>query len=100
MASSVPSEAAGFSSAGVTITKRRNRLKGDVVEALQVLKGAYREDFFPTYLSMALEEKLAAEEEEEEKLINEVDAEAKELELDDDCKLDANVSDDDFSQLT
>ncbi|KDQ50976.1 hypothetical protein JAAARDRAFT_104503, partial [Jaapia argillacea MUCL 33604] len=37
MATSVSSERA-FSSAGITITKRRNRLKGDIVEALQALK--------------------------------------------------------------
>ena len=37
MASSVSSERA-FSSAGITISKRRNRLKGDIVEALQFLK--------------------------------------------------------------
>ena len=37
MASSVSSEWA-FSAAGITIGKRRNRLKGDVVEALQCLK--------------------------------------------------------------
>ena len=61
MASSVPSEAA-FSSTGITIVKWHNRLKGDVIEALQVLKGAYREDLFPTYPSMALEQKLASEE--------------------------------------
>lgn len=43
MASSVSSERA-FSSSAITITKRRNRLKGDVVEALQVLKAALRSD--------------------------------------------------------
>ena len=43
MASSVASERA-FSSAGITVTKCRNRLKHDIVEALQVLKGALRED--------------------------------------------------------
>jgi hypothetical protein len=37
MSSSVSSERA-FSSAGITISKRRNRLKSDIVEALQVLK--------------------------------------------------------------
>ncbi|KZV84443.1 hypothetical protein EXIGLDRAFT_569214, partial [Exidia glandulosa HHB12029] len=37
MSSSVSAERA-FSSAGLTITKRRNRLKGDIVEALQVIK--------------------------------------------------------------
>lgn len=43
MASSVSSERA-FSSAGLTITKLRNRLKGDVVEATQTLKFAIRTD--------------------------------------------------------
>jgi hypothetical protein len=37
MASSVSSERA-FSSAGITISKRRNCLKGDIIEALQCLK--------------------------------------------------------------
>ena len=37
MSSSVSSERA-FSAAGITIGKRRNRLKGDIVEALQCLK--------------------------------------------------------------
>lgn len=43
MASSVSSERA-FSSAGITISKRRNRLKGDIVEALQGLKCMIRHD--------------------------------------------------------
>ena len=43
MASSVLSERA-FSSAALTITKRQNRLKGDVVEALQVMKCLLRHD--------------------------------------------------------
>lgn len=43
MASSVSSERA-FSSAGITISKRRNRLKGDIVEALQFLKVFFRSD--------------------------------------------------------
>lgn len=43
MASSVSSERA-FSSAGLTISKRRNRLKGDIVEALQCLKCMYHND--------------------------------------------------------
>jgi hypothetical protein len=43
MASSVSSERA-FSSAGITISKRRNRLKGDIVEALQCMKMIYRSD--------------------------------------------------------
>ena len=43
MGSSVSSERA-FSSAGITITKRRNRLKGDIVEALQFIKCLLRKD--------------------------------------------------------
>ena len=43
MASSVSSERA-FSAAGITISKCRNRLKGDIVEALQCLKCLYRQD--------------------------------------------------------
>jgi len=41
MATSVSSKHA-FSAAGITISKRRNRLGGDVVEALQFLKCFYR----------------------------------------------------------
>ncbi|KAJ7813434.1 hypothetical protein B0H13DRAFT_1665456, partial [Mycena leptocephala] len=33
-----------FSLAGITISKRRNRLKADIVEALQVLKCMIRRD--------------------------------------------------------
>lgn len=44
MASSVSSERAFFS-AGITISKCRNRLKGDIVEALQFLKCFIRRDF-------------------------------------------------------
>ena len=43
MASSVLSEQA-FSAAGITISKRHNRLKGDIVEALQCLKCLYHQD--------------------------------------------------------
>jgi hypothetical protein len=43
MSSSVSSERA-FSQGGITITKRRNRLKGDIVEALQCLKCLLRSD--------------------------------------------------------
>jgi hypothetical protein len=43
MASSVSSERV-FSSAGIIISKRRNRLKGDIVEALQFLKCIIRRD--------------------------------------------------------
>ena len=43
MASSVSSERS-FSAAGITISKRRNRLKEDIVEALQCLKCMFHED--------------------------------------------------------
>jgi hypothetical protein len=43
MASSVSSERA-FSSAGITLSKRRNRLQADIVEALQFLKCIYHCD--------------------------------------------------------
>ena len=43
MATSVSSERA-FSAAGIMISKRRNRLGGDIVEALQFLKCFYRRD--------------------------------------------------------
>ena len=69
MASSVSSEHA-FSAAALTITKRRNRLKGDIVEAIQVLHMLYNHDlmFHEPAPSSALELEL-----EEEK--NAVDAE-------------------------
>jgi hypothetical protein len=43
MSSSVSSERA-FSQGGITISKRRNCLKGDIVEALQCIKCAIRHD--------------------------------------------------------
>ena len=43
MATSVSSERA-FSAAALTITKHRNRLKADIVEALQVLRMLYNRD--------------------------------------------------------
>ena len=56
MASSVSSERA-FSSAGITISKRRNRLKGDIVEALQFLKCLIRRDLiFQTQPSTYLDD--------------------------------------------
>lgn len=59
MASLVSSERA-FSQGGITISKRRNRLKGDIVEALQCLKCAIRHDllFQEAAPSSAVEEEL------------------------------------------
>jgi hypothetical protein len=57
MASSVSSERS-FSSAGITISKRRNRLKGDIVEALQCLKCLYHNELiFREVLTSAQVEK-------------------------------------------
>jgi hypothetical protein len=63
MASSVSSECA-FSSAGITISKRRNRLKGDIVEALQILKCLFHHDliFREVLRSAAIEKELDGEE--------------------------------------
>ena len=43
MSSSVSSERA-FSQGGITISKHRNQLKGDIIEALQCLKCAIRHE--------------------------------------------------------
>ncbi len=56
MASSVSSESA-FSGAGITITKCRNRLEGDIVEALQCLKALIHQDnLFREYTTAGEEE--------------------------------------------
>jgi hypothetical protein len=56
MVSSVSSERA-FSSAGITICKRRNRLDADIVEALQCLKSIILQDLMVRdFLSIAEEE--------------------------------------------
>ena len=83
MASSVSSERA-FSSSGITISKRRNRLKGDIVEALQVLKCAIRTDLLVRLPmpSSLLEKELEEEEACEEELGNEVAAALKKGEED------------------
>ena len=63
MASSVSSERAS-SSAGITISKCRNRLKGIIVEALQCLKCLYHNDLIFREVIMALEETLDMEKDE------------------------------------
>ena len=55
MGSSVSSERA-FSAAGITISKRRNRLKGDIVEALEFLKSLYVRDLIFRDLPTAVAE--------------------------------------------
>ena len=57
MVLSVSSERA-FSAAGITISKRRNRLQGDIVEALECIKCLiYQDLLFREVLNMAQEEK-------------------------------------------
>jgi hypothetical protein len=75
MASSVSSERA-FSSAGLTITKRRSRLKGDIVEALQVLKCKIKGSAIMRSAaepSLAREEDLESKEAEEDNAMTEVE---------------------------
>ena len=55
MASSVSSESA-FSAAGITISKRRNRLEGDIVEALQCLKSFIHQDLIFREVVIATQE--------------------------------------------
>jgi hAT family C-terminal dimerisation region len=65
MASSVSSERA-FSSAGITISRRRNRLKPDIVEAPQCLKCLFRHDLiFREFASTVCTEGLDPEAEEQ-----------------------------------
>lgn len=73
MASSVSSERA-FSSAGITISKRRNRLQGDIVEALQCLKCLYHEDLIFRQVDTSTDEEKFLEEDDPE-AVEEVDAE-------------------------
>lgn len=75
MGSSVSSERA-FSSAGITISKRRNRLKGDIVEALQFMKSMYQKDLLlPEKAPTSLLE-IQLELEEEENAVEKVQVEA------------------------
>lgn len=76
MASSVLSERA-FSSAGITISKRRNRLKGDIVEALQCLKCLYHNDLIFRRVETSADEEQFLEEDvvDESVAVDEVDNE-------------------------
>jgi hypothetical protein len=57
MASSVSSERV-FSSAGITICKRHNRLDGDIVEALQCLKSFINKDIMVRDFTTVAEEEV------------------------------------------
>jgi hypothetical protein len=67
MSSSVSSERA-FSAAGITIGKRRNRLKGDIVEALQCLKCMLHRNLI--FREVVVAEELAGELEEHEFIVD------------------------------
>ena len=87
MASSVSSERA-FSQGGITITKRRNRLKSDLVEALQCVKCSIRHDllFREPAPSSALETEIDGDEDQED-----------EMETWDDLLLDKDGDDDEIA---
>ena len=87
MATSVSSERA-FSSAGITITKRRNRLKGDIVEALQVLKSAFRNSLFLREPGPSTATEVELEQSEDD--IEDVDDVTLVVELDTDAEDDGN----------
>jgi hypothetical protein len=72
MVSSVSSECA-FSLAGITINKHCNRLKGDIVEALQCLKGMYHNDLIFQKVDMLAEEEHLLEEDTEEVQVDDED---------------------------
>ena len=61
MASSVSSERA-FSSAGITLSKRRNRLQGDIVEALQFMKCLFHQSLIFREVCTVAEEELLLDE--------------------------------------
>ncbi|KAF5355385.1 hypothetical protein D9757_014616 [Collybiopsis confluens] len=91
MASSVSSERC-FSSGGLVITKLRNRLRGDITEALQVIKSTLRDEvqFKEAGPSLAMETEIEEEVEVEESLMANVRTGLKEaqdwtIELNNDC---------------
>ena len=61
MASSVSSERA-FSSAGITLSKRRNRLQEDIVEALQFMKCLFHQDLIFREVCTVAEEEIILDE--------------------------------------
>ncbi len=87
MASSVSSERV-FSGGGITISKLRNRLRADVVEALQMLKFALRNDndYFREQSSLATEEALEDQQALEEETTKSLAV--SQWDLDTDCFLD------------
>lgn len=81
MSSSVSSERA-FSQGGITISKRRSCLKGDIVEALQCIKCAIRHDLL--FREPAPSSTIELEEDHDEELADVAggDSESRDAELD------------------
>jgi len=77
MASSVSSEHA-FSQGGITISKRRNRLKGAIAEALQCIKCAIRHDLLFHEAAPSSLDEITDEYEVEDSLGGEQDTECEE----------------------
>ena len=82
MASSVSSERA-FSSAGITLSKRRNRLQADIVEALQFLKCALKSN-------LIFREVVSTAEEEEKETVSDCDLDGS-IECSDICESDTEM---------
>jgi hypothetical protein len=95
MAASVSSERA-FSQGGITISKRRNRLKGDIVEALQCVKCSLRNEliFQEPGPSSLTEEETEDEADASECEVSEVEP------VGDDEGWDALISEDDYMSET
>ncbi|KAK0232463.1 hypothetical protein EDD85DRAFT_956310 [Armillaria nabsnona] len=92
MASLISSERV-LSAGGITVNKLRNRLRGDVVDALQLLKYALRNDdqYFREQNPMITEETLEDAIALEEEVMEEVHV-AKEWVLDIDCFLEDSAA--------
>ncbi len=88
MASSVSSEQV-FSARGITINKLCNQLRGDVVEALQLLKYALRnnDQYFQDHCSMLTKDALEDVQALKDEAMKEVDV-AETWSFDTDCFLD------------
>jgi hypothetical protein len=83
MASSVSSECA-FSSAGITISKRCNRLDADIVEALQCLKSLPRQDLLLRVVPSVADEEACLDNDDKQH-VNQVGTASEVVEGQEDC---------------
>jgi len=102
MASSVSSERT-FSAAGITITKRRNHLHGDIVEGLQFLKCLIRKDLIfqdvPSQSALELELENVEDDDGSPDWENIPEGQAWDTFIDDDDELEPSADEGDFSIL-